>query len=405
MINPQDIRKEFPMLSTRMNGKPLVYLDNAATTQKPKCVIDAIRQFYSKEYGTVHRGVYHLSQEATQRCENVRGDIQRFIGAKMPGEVVITSGTTESINLVAYSFGRLFIKAGQEILITEIEHHANIVPWVRLCQEKGCVLKVAPVTDDGALDLDAFEKMLSSKTALVSVGHVSNALGTVHPIRTIIEKAHRVGAKVMIDGAQGVPHERVNVQELDCDFYAFSGHKLYGPTGIGVLYAKMEFLEKMEPYQGGGDMIEQVRFDCVTYAKPPQKFEAGTPPFAQMIGWGPVFAFLDAIGMDDINAYEATLLKYATEQIQTVPDIKIIGIAPHKASVISFTMGDIHPHDIGTVVDQEGIAIRVGHHCAQPTMRRFQLPATARASFCFYNTVEEIDALVASLKKVRMMFR
>ncbi len=403
-FDAQKIRKDFPVLGQKMNGKPLVYLDNAATTQKPLQVINRMDAFMKNEYATVHRGVYMFSQMATEECEQAREKCRKFINARKVSEIIFTSGTTESINLAAAGWGRKFLKAGDEIIVSQIEHHANIVPWQMLRDEKGVVLKVIPVNDRGELILEDYKKLLSSKTKLVAVGHVSNALGTIHPVEEIIKLAHQAGAKVLIDGAQAISHLKVDVQALDCDFYAFSGHKMYGPTGIGILYGKQEILAVMDPYQTGGDMIESVTFEKTTFAKPPHKFEAGTPAIVEMVGLGQAIDYLLSIGFDKIEAYENELLQEASKKLLEIEGLKIIGTAARKASVISFTLCDIHPHDIGTILDQEGVAIRTGHHCSQTTMKRFNVPATARASFSFYNTREEIDALVKALKKVKEVF-
>lgn len=400
----ETIRKDFPVLHQEFYGRPLVYLDNAATTQKPNAVIDRMTRFYREEYGTVRRGVYALSEKATQAYEQARAHIARFINAPLSCEVILTKGTTEAINLVATSFGRPFVGAGDEVLISAIEHHANIVPWQQLCLEKGATLKVIPVNDAGELDMDAYVRLLSDKTKIVAVNHVSNALGTVNPIKFIIDKAHEQGIPVLIDGAQGISHIPVDVQALGCDFYAFSGHKLYGPSGIGVLYGRMKHLEAMTPYQFGGEMIESVTFEKTTFAKPPRKFEAGTPPIAEVIGLGEAVDYLSKIGMDAINTYENELLEYATERVAAIPSVRIIGTAENKASVLSFAIEGVHPHDIGTVLDREGIAIRAGHHCAQPVMDRFQVPATARASFAFYNRIDEVDRLVEGIETVIKVF-
>ena len=398
------VKADFPVLQTQVQGKPLVYLDHAATAQKPAAVIDAMTDFYRTGYATIHRGVYSLSQESTARFDEVRAQIASFLGAKRPAQIIFVRGTTEAINLVAYSYGRPFIKAGDEIIASEIEHHANLVPWQQLCLEKGCVLRIIPVDDAGVLDISAYESLLSEKTALVAIGHVSNALGTIHPVKDIVRLAHGVGAKVLIDGAQGVGHFDVNVSELDCDFYCFSGHKLYGPTGIGVLYAKYELLDKMVPYQTGGDMIEFVTFEKTTFAKPPEKFEAGTPAIAEVIGLGAAITYLRALGSDAIAAHEHALLAYATKSVLNIAGLRIIGTAPSKSGVISFVLEDIHPHDIGTILDSENIAIRAGHHCSQTTMKRFGVPATARASFGVYTDYEDIDRLIAGIKRVKEIF-
>lgn len=404
-LDVKKIRKDFPMLESRMNGKPFVYLDNAASTQKPKAVIERLSRFMTSEYANVHRGVYTFSVDSTKQCEVSREKCRKFLNAGSASEIIFTRGATEAINLVAYGYGRKFLKAGDDIVISEMEHHANIVPWQVLAKEKGLNLKVIPVNDKGELLLDAFEKLLGPRTYFVAVTHVSNALGTVNPVKEIIRMAHHAGAVVLVDGAQSVPHMKVDVQDLDCDFYCFSGHKIYGPTGVGVLYGKTKHLEAMDPYQTGGDMIESVSFEKTTYAKAPAKFEAGTPAFAEIIALGTAIDYLESVGFDAIAAYEHDLLVYATQKLSEIPGLRIIGNAAEKASVISFVLDNVHPHDIGTVLDQEGVAIRAGNHCAMPTMKRFQVPATARASFAFYNTKEEVDALVKAVKKVSEMFR
>lgn len=404
-LDVERIRKDFPMLQSRMNGQPLVYLDNAATTQKPRAVIDRMSDFYKNEYATVRRGVYTFSQDSTRECDLVREKCRKFLNAQSADEIIFTRGTTESINLVATAYGRKFLKEGDEVVISTIEHHSNLVPWQQLCEEKGLILKVIPVNDRGELDLDAFQKLLSPRTYFVAVTHISNSLGTINPIREIIKMAHHAGAVVLIDGAQGAPHLKVDVQELDCDFYCFSGHKIYGPTGVGVLYGKMKYLEAMNPYHFGGDMIEKVTFEKTTFQKPPHKFEAGTPPFTEIIGLGPALDTIERIGFEAISQHEHELLEYATKKLQDVPGLRIIGTAQEKASLISFVMEGIHPHDIGTVLDQHGIAVRAGHHCTQPTMKRFGVPATLRASFAFYNTKEEVDKLVKGLHKVLEVFK
>ncbi len=401
MLDAHKIRQEFPMLRSRMNGLPLVYLDNAATTQKPFLVIERLSEFYKKEYATVHRGVYTFSQTSTEECEAVRVKCRDFLNAKEKEEIIFVRGATEAINLVAAGYGRKLLKKGDEIIISTLEHHSNIVPWQRLCEEKELVLKVIPVNDRGELDLDAFEKMLTTRTYFVAVNHVSNAIGTINPVEEIVKIAHHAGALVLIDGAQSTPHMKVDVQALDCDFYCFSGHKVYGPTGIGVLYGKRKVLEMMDPYQSGGDMIESVTFEKTTYAKIPAKFEAGTPAIAEIVGLGAAIDYLQSVGFEAIEAYEKELLVYATKKLAEIKGLKIIGTAREKASLVSFTMEGIHPHDIGTVLDQCGIAIRAGHHCAQPAMRRFGVPATARASFAFYNTTQEIDKLIEGILKVQ----
>jgi cysteine desulfurase/selenocysteine lyase len=398
------IRQDFPILQQKICGKPLVYFDNAASSQKPKQVIDAITHLYYEDYSNIHRGVHTLSERSTRAYEEVRRKVQQFIHAREDREILFVRGTTEAINLVAYSFGRIAVTEGDEILITALEHHSNIVPWQLLCEEKKACLRVAPINDLGEVELDAFEKLITGRTRLVAVTHVSNALGTVNPVAKMIQIAHRQNVPVLIDGAQAVPHMKVDVQELDCDFYAFSGHKLFGPTGVGVLYGKAKLLESMPPYQGGGDMIASVTFEKSTFNKIPFKFEAGTPDIAGVIGLGAAIDYVNQIGLDKIAAYELELLDYARRKIAAIPGVRILGSAQEQASVLSFLLDDIHPHDIGTILDQEGIAIRAGHHCAQPVMDRFGVPATARASFAFYNTKEEIDSLVEGLRKVMEVF-
>jgi len=398
------LRADFPVLSQQVYGKPLVYLDNAATTQKPQVVIDRITNYYAHENGTVRRGVYKLSEQSTRDFDETRRKVAQLINAASPSEIIFTRGTTEAINLVASSYGRAFIGAGDEVIISAIEHHANIVPWQQICLEKGATLKVISVNDAGELDLDVYESLLSERTKLVAIVHISNALGTINPAKTMIDLAHDKGIPVLVDGAQSTPHMTVDVQALDCDFFAFSGHKLYGPTGVGVLYGKMKHLEAMPPYQCGGDMIHTVTFEKTTFAKPPAKFEAGTPAIAEVIALGTTIDYLQAIGLDRIGAYEHELLQYATEQMQQVPEARIIGTAKQKAGILSFTLKGAHPHDIGTILDREGVAIRAGHHCAQPIMERFGVPATARASFSFYNTREDIDALIAAIRVVTKLF-
>jgi cysteine desulfurase/selenocysteine lyase len=398
------VREDFPILHREVNGKPLVYLDNAATAQKPQLVIDTLDRFYREENSNVHRGVHFLSQLATDEYEKARVTAQHFLNAAEPREIIFVRGTTEGINLVASTFGRSNVKAGDEILISAMEHHSNIVPWQILCEEKGAILRVAPINDAGELRLDEFEKLLSSKTKLVAVVHLSNALGTLNPVAKIIEMAHRRNIPVLLDGAQAAPHLKVDVRDLDCDFYVFSGHKLYGPTGIGVLYGKAALLEAMPPYQGGGEMISSVTFEKTTYNTIPNKFEAGTPHVAGAVGLAAAIDYLSTLDREAVETYEHELLFYATQALLQVPGLRIIGTAREKAGVISFVLDSIHPHDIGTIVDQEGIAIRTGHHCAQPVMDRFGVPATARASLAFYNTKPEIDALVSGLHKVKEVF-
>lgn len=398
------VRTDFPILQREVNGRPLVYLDNAASSQKPISVIEAIKSCYEYEFANIHRGVHFLSGNLTARYEAVRERVARFLNASSDKEIVFTRGTTESINLVAHSFVKPRLKAGDEILITGMEHHSNIVPWQLLCEETGAVLKVVPVQDSGEIDLDDYRRLLSERTRFVSVVHVSNALGTINPVRQMIAAAHERGVPVLLDGAQAVPHVAIDVQALDVDFYVFSGHKLYGPTGIGVLYGKMAHLLEMRPYQGGGDMIRSVSFDKTEYADPPQRFEAGTPHIVGVIGLGAAIDYVNTIGLDRIAAHEHELLLYATERMAAIEGLRIVGTAADKAGVVSFVMAQAHPHDIGTILDQDGIAIRAGHHCAQPLMQRFNVPATARASFAMYNTREEIDALVQSLEKVVRLF-
>ncbi|NLO79150.1 MAG: cysteine desulfurase [Xanthomonadaceae bacterium] len=398
------LRADFPILQREVNGRPLVYFDNAASAQKPRSVIEAVQQCYAHEYSNIHRGVHFLSGQLTARYEAVRERVARFLNAPSAKEIVFTRGTTESINLVAHSFVRPRLKAGDEILITGMEQHSNIVPWQLLCDETGATLRVVPVQDSGEIDLEDVRRLLNERTRFVSVVHVSNALGTINPVRQIIAEAHARGVPVLLDGAQAVPHLRVDVQELGADFYAFSGHKLYGPSGIGVLYGKMEYLQQMRPYQGGGDMIRSVSFERTEYAEPPQRFEAGTPNIAGVIGLGAAIDYVESVGLERIAAHEHDLLLYATAGMMEVPGLRIIGTARDKAGVISFVMEQAHPHDIGTILDQDGIAIRAGQHCAQPLMQRFGVPATARVSFALYNTRDEVDVLLQSLHKVVRLF-
>lgn len=404
-LDVANIRKDFPVLSHKMNGHPLVYLDNAATTQKPLSVIERMDRFYRTEYATVHRGVYTLSQNATWECDLVREKCRKFLGAKKTSEIIFVRGTTEAINLVAAGWGRKFLKEKDEIIISGLEHHANIVPWQQLALEKKIILRVIPVNDKGELLMEEYQKLLSEKTRLVAVNHISNALGTINPIKEIIDLAHQAGAIALIDGAQAAPHVAINVQELNCDFYCFSGHKIYGPTGVGVLYGKQELLETMNPYQFGGEMIESVTFEKTKFAKLPFKFEAGTPAIAEIVGLGPAIDYIQKLGLDSIAQYEHSLLEEATEELSKFESLTLIGQAAQKSAVISFILEGIHPHDIGTILDQEGICIRTGHHCAQPVMQRFVVSATARASFAFYNTREEIQALISGLHKVRKVFQ
>jgi cysteine desulfurase / selenocysteine lyase len=395
------VRKDFPILHQKVHGKPLVYLDNAATTQKPLAVIEAIANYYRHDNSNIHRGVHTLSERATEAYEKVRVAAQKFLNAADTKEIIFVRGTTEAINLVAQSYGRKNVGSGDEILITAMEHHSNIVPWQLLCEEKGAKLRVAPINDRGELLLDEFEKLLGPKTKIVAVGHISNALGTINPVREIVRMAHDRDIPVLVDGAQAAPRIPVDVQALDCDFYAISGHKMYGPTGIGVLYGKAEFLEAMPPYQGGGDMIASVSFDKTVYNRLPYKFEAGTPNIADTIGLGAAIEYLNHLGLEAVDRHEAGLLSHATQAVESIPGVRVVGTAREKAGVLSFVMDEIHPHDIGTILDNEGIAIRTGHHCAQPVMQRFNIPATARASFGLYNTREEVDALVAGIHRVR----
>jgi cysteine desulfurase / selenocysteine lyase len=397
----QKVRRDFPVLHQKVHGKPLVYLDNAATTQKPLAVIEAIGNYYRQDNSNIHRGVHTLSERATEAYEKVRAAAQKFLNAADTKEIIFVRGTTEAINLVAQSYGRKNVGSGDEVLITAMEHHSNIVPWQLLCEEKDAKLRVAPINDRGELLLEEFEKLLGPKTKIVAVGHLSNALGTVNPVREIVRMAHARNIPVLVDGAQAAPRMRVDVQELDCDFYAISGHKMYGPTGIGVLYGKTKLLEAMPPYQGGGDMIASVTFDKTIYNRLPYKFEAGTPNIADTIGLGAAIEYLNGLGLDEIEQHEADLLSYATQAVESIPGVRVIGTAAEKAGVLSFVMDEIHPHDIGTILDSEGIAVRTGHHCAQPVMQRFNIPATARASFGLYNTREEVDALVKGIRKVQ----
>jgi cysteine desulfurase/selenocysteine lyase len=400
----EKVRRDFPILAQRVRGKKLVYLDNAATSQKPQVVIDAISRYYEEGNANIHRGVHYLSEHATEEHEAARKTVQNFVNASNAHEIIFVRGATEGINLVTQTYGRANVNAGDEVLITAMEHHSNIVPWQILCEEKGARLRVAPINDRGELLLDEFEKLLNPRTRIVAVTHVSNALGTVNPIPRIVQIAHQQNIPVLVDGAQAVPHTKVDVQALGVDFYVFSGHKVYAPTGIGVLYGKSALLEAMPPYQGGGDMIRSVSFEKTTYNKLPYKFEAGTPHVAGAIGLGTAIEYLTGLGIDNVANYEHEVLEYATQAITQIPGIRLIGTAARKAGVLSFTLEGIHPHDIGTILDQEGIAIRTGHHCAQPVMQRFGVPATARASFALYNTKEEADALVNGIQKVREVF-
>jgi cysteine desulfurase/selenocysteine lyase len=399
------VRRDFPILGTSVRGKPLVYLDNAATTQKPRVVIDALVRYYSAENANIHRGVHWLSERATALYEGARERVARFLGAGSAREVVFVRGTTEGINLVAQSWGRRFLRPGDEVLITELEHHANIVPWQLLREQQGIVLRVAPVTDDGELDLEAFERLLAGRVRLVSIVHLSNAIGTVNPVRRIADLAHTHGIPVLVDGAQSVTHLGVDVRELGCDFFVFSGHKVLGPTGIGAVWARESLLEEMPPWQGGGDMIASVSFERSIWAAHPAKFEAGTPHIAGAIGLAAALDYLDGVGRDAVAAHEADLLTYAGERVGALAGVRLVGAAPHRASILSFEVSGVHPHDVGAVLDDEGIAIRAGHHCAQPIMARMGVPATARASFALYNTRDEVDALVRGIERVRSVFR
>ncbi|MSQ19067.1 MAG: cysteine desulfurase [Betaproteobacteria bacterium] len=399
------IRADFPILSAvTVNGKPLVYLDNGASAQMPRQVIDRLVRYHTHEHANIHRGVHYLSETATNAYETARKTVQRFLNAKEDREIIFTANVTDSINLVAHSYGGAFLSAGDEVVITHLEHHANIVPWQMLRDEKGVKLRVAPINDAGEVILEEYEKLFNARTKFVSITHVSNALGTINPVKAMIDIAHRHGVPIMIDGAQAVQHMTVDVQALECDFYAFTGHKLYGPTGIGVLYGKAALLEKMRPHRGGGDMILSVTFEKTTYNTIPFKFEAGTPQIAQAIQLAAAIDYVNAIGLTSIAQHEQALLSYATERINSLGGVRIYGEAKHKSAVISFYVGDVHPHDVGTLLNGEGVAVRTGHHCAQPVMQRFGIPATARASFAFYNTFEEVDALVTAISKVQKLF-
>jgi cysteine desulfurase/selenocysteine lyase len=398
------LRADFPILAQRVRGKPLVYLDNAATSQKPQVVIDAVTRFYSSENANIHRGVHFLSERATLAYDAVREKVARFLNAASAREIVFTRGTTESINLVAQSFGRSALRPDDEVLITGMEHHSNIVPWQLLCEQTGARLRAVPITATGELDLEAFDRLLSERTRLVAVVQLSNALGTINPVRELVARAHARGVPVLVDGAQSAPHLGVDVQSLDCDFFACSGHKMFGPTGVGVLYGRESLLERMPPWQGGGDMIASVTLERSTWAPVPAKFEAGTPMIAEVIGLGAAIDYLNAVGLPAIAAWEHELLAVATERVQAIDGLRLVGTARAKASVLSFVMEGVHPHDVGAVLDDEGVAIRTGHHCCQPVMQHFGVPATARASFAAYNTLEEIDVLVGGLRRVRQVF-
>lgn len=403
-IDIEKFRKDFPILQQKVHGKPLVYLDNAATSQTPKIVIDAIQEYYLKYNSNVHRGVHRLSQLASEAYEETREIVQDFLNANSVQEVIFTKGTTDGINLLASSIGRGLIREGDEIIISAMEHHSNIVPWQIMCEDRGAKLRVIPINDDGEIIFEAFEGLLNERTKLVSIVHTSNSLGTVNPLREIIDLAHKKGVPVLVDGAQAVPHTKIDVQDLDCDFFVFSGHKVYGPTGVGVLYGKKAWLEKLPPYQGGGDMILNVTFEKTKFNELPYKFEAGTPNIADVIGLGVALNYVQKIGYDKISAWENELMWYARNRLQEIDGLRFIGNAKHRAGAISFVIENVHPHDIGTILDREGIAVRTGHHCTQPVMQRFKVPATTRASFAFYNTKEEIDQLINALHKVIEFF-
>ena len=399
------LRADFPILRARINGKPLVFLDNAASSQMPQPVLDRWIRYQTTQHSNIHRAVHYLSETATAEYEIARRKIQAFINAREDREVIFTTGTTDAINLVAHGYGRKFIGAGDEIVLTTLEHHSNIVPWQMVAEEKGAKIRVVPINDRGELVIEEYLKLLGPRTKLVGVGHVSNALGTINPVREMIEAAHSKGIPVLLDGAQAAPHLRLDMQALDCDFYAFSGHKMFGPTGIGILYGKAEWLGKMQPFKGGGDMILSVTFEKTTYNEPPAKFEAGTPPIAAAITLGAAVDYIESIGIERIHAHETDLLDYATDQVNRLPGVRIVGTAEKKAAVVSFVVDGVHPHDVGTLLNEEGIAVRTGHHCTQPVMQRFGIPATSRASFAFYNTHAEVDALVAGIKRVQKVFR
>jgi cysteine desulfurase/selenocysteine lyase len=405
VLDVESIRANFPILQLQIDGKPLVYLDNAASSQMPQIVIDRLVRYQTMQHANINRAVHTLSEIATFEYEDARRKLQHFINAPEEREVIFTGGTTDAINMVMHGYGRKFIKSGDEIILTTLEHHSNIVPWQMLAEETGAKIRVVPINDAGELLIDEYENLFNERTKFVGVMHVSNALGSINPVKQMITFAHAHGVPVLVDGAQATPHLPVDVQDLDCDFYAFSGHKLCGPTGIGVLYGKAALLEKMQPFKGGGDMILSVTFEKTTYNTIPHKFEAGTPPIAAAIGLGAAVDYLSEIGMDVIAAHELVLLNYATEQMSRMPGVRIIGRAQNKAAVISFEVDGVHPHDLGTLLNQEGVAVRTGHHCAQPVMQRFKVPATTRASFAFYNTLAEVDALVAGIRHVQEVFR
>jgi cysteine desulfurase / selenocysteine lyase len=403
-LDVERVRDDFPILKLQVNGKPLVFLDNAASSQMPQPVLDRWARYQTTQHANIHRAVHHLSETATAEYEAARRKLAAFINAREEREVVFTSGTTDAINLVAHGYGRRYIGAGDEIILTTLEHHSNIVPWQMVAEEKGAKIRVAPVNDRGELELEEYAKLINPRVKLVGATHVSNALGTINPVREMIRLAHEHGVPVLLDGAQAVPHLPVDVQDLDCDFYCFSGHKMFGPTGIGVLYGKAAWLEKMQPFKGGGDMILSVTFEKTTYNVIPHKYEAGTPPIAAAITLAAAVDYLTGVGMEPIHAHETDLLGYATEQVNRLPGVRIIGTAEKKAAVLSFTVEGVHPHDVGTLLNEEGVAVRTGHHCAQPVMNRFGIPATSRASFAFYNTMAEVDALVAGIRKVQKVF-
>jgi cysteine desulfurase/selenocysteine lyase len=403
-LDVEAIRADFPILRLEVNGHPLVFLDNAASSQMPQPVIDRLVRYQTSEHANIHRAVHYLSEKATSEYEAARRKVQAFIHAREEREVIFTSGTTDAINLVAHGYGRKFIGEGDEIILTTLEHHSNIVPWQMLAQEKGAKIRVVPINDRGEIVVEDYRKLFSDRTKLVGVAHVSNALGTINPVKDLIAYAHERGVPVLVDGAQAAPHLRVDMQDLDCDFYAFSGHKLCGPTGIGILYGKAALLETMQPFKGGGDMILSVTFEKTTYNTIPHKFEAGTPPIAAAIGLGAAIDYLTGVGMDAIARHETDLLDYATQEVNRMSGVRVIGTAERKAAVLSFTVNGVHPHDVGTLLNEEGVAIRTGHHCAQPVMQRFKVPATCRASFAFYNTSSEVDALVAAIRKVQKVF-
>lgn len=404
MFNVEQIRADFPILKLKIDGKQLVYFDNAASSQMPKAVMDRMIRYQTMEHANIHRAVHYLSETATAEYEKSRHKLKNFINANEDQEVIFTSGTTDAINLVAHGYGRKFIGSGDEIILTVLEHHSNIVPWQMLAEENGAKIRVVPINDTGELLIDEYKKLFNKHTKFVGVTHVSNALGTINPIKQMIEFAHAHGVPVLVDGAQAAPHMKIDMQELDCDFYTFSAHKLCGPTGVGILYGKAAQLKRMKPFKGGGDMIASVTFEKITYDTIPYKFEAGTPPIAAAIGFGAAIDYLCSVGLSTIEAYEQNLINYATEQISNIPGIRIIGSAAEKVAVLSFSVDGVHPHDIGTLLNQEGIAVRTGHHCAQPVMQHFKVPATTRASFAFYNNVDEIDSLILGIQKVQKVF-